>query len=330
VKKNIKQAFDAKIVGVGSCVPEKIVTNDMLAQIVDTDDKWIKKRTGISERHVVENETCTSMGVEATKNALKHAGVEANDVDLIVGTTVTADFFTPSMASLVQRGIGCDHAISFDISAGCTAFVYALSIAASMMQSMNLETAVVVASEVLSNKIDWTDRSTCVLFGDGAGAVVLKKSDISKIKYPLIDAIKDDNDVLYIGSKRTESPWSVNKANDDVGIYMNGNDVFAFATDAMGKTINQLAELMGDVKIDKIIPHQANSRIIRFAANSTDFDKEQFYLNVDIYANTSSATIPIAMREAHDSGWMKKGDHVALVGFGAGLTYGGIVIEWDI
>jgi len=323
-------SISATIVGVGSKLPEKIVTNEMLEQIVDTSDKWIKKRTGISERRICTTEDSNSLAVDATKMALESAKVDANDVDIIIGTTITGDYATPAIANFVQKAIGCEDSISFDIAAGCTAFIYALGIITSMMETMNLETGVIVSSEVLSGTLDWTDRSSCVLFGDGAGAVVVKRSDKNRIKFPLLHAIPDTEDVLYIKNAKNDNPWSKGMANDDISLYMNGNEVFAFAADAVEKTLKQLDEKMGDTKIDKIVPHQANSRIIRFAASNTDFELDQFYVNVDKCANTSSATIPIALCEANENGWLKKGDNVALVGFGAGLSYGGIVIEWAL
>jgi len=323
-------SISAKIIGVGSSVPKKVITNHMLEDIMDTTDEWIRKRTGIEERRLVTEETATSMAIDASKQAIEHAKVKADDIDIIIGTTISSDYATPSIASLVQKGIGCKQAVVMDIAAGCTGFIYALATMVSLMDTMDLETGVIVSSENLSGRMNWEDRSTCILFGDGAGAIVVKRSKENKIKHPILTGIIDENDVLYIKNKRQNNPWSENQDWDDISLSMNGNDVFAFAVDAVEKTIKKLQEMMGDEKIDKIIPHQANSRIIRFAASSTDYKKDQFYVNVDKYANTSSATIPIALKEANDSGWLKKGDNVALVGFGAGLTYGGIVVKWAI
>ena len=323
-------SISAKIIGVGSYIPEKIVDNHMLESLVDTSDEWIVKRTGISERRVITDETNTDMAIAAAKQAMDHAGVSAGEIGIIVGCTVTSDYATPSLASLVQRGIGCENVAAMDVAAGCTGFIYALTTLTAMMDTLNIDTGLLVAAENLSCRVDWTDRSNCILFGDGAGAVVVKRSDENHIKYPFLKAIPDTDDVLFIKNKRNDNPWSKNQANDDISLAMKGQDVFAFAVDAMEKAINYLKAAMGDAKIDKIVPHQANNRIIQFAARSTNFEKEQFYVNVDKYANTSSATIPIALKEAHDNGWLKKGDEVALVGFGAGLTYGGIVVKWAI
>lgn len=323
-------SIKASIIGVGNSLPKTIVTNKMLESMMDTTDEWIKKRTGIKERRIITDETATSMAIEASKEAIKSAKIEADDIDIIIGTTVTSDLLTPSVASLVQKGIGCDQSVAMDIGAGCTGFIYAIATMVALMDSLDLETGLIVSTEVLSNRINWDDRSTSILFGDGAGAIIIKKSEKNCIKLPILKAIIDENDVLVMANKRKDNPWSNTQENDDIALYMKGNDVFAFAVDAVEKTLKELQVKMGDEKIDKIVPHQANSRIIKFAAMNTDFDKKQFYVNVDKYANTSSATIPIALCEANNEGWLKKGDNVALVGFGAGLTYGGIIIEWAI
>ena len=322
-------SIKAKLVGVGSYLPEKVVTNAMLEDILDTTDQWIKKRTGIHERRVVTDETTTYMAIEASKAALENANVEPNDLDIIVGSTVTGDLATPSIASLVQKGIGCDNVAAMDVAAGCTGFIYAVSTAVALMDATQKDTALVVASENLSSRADWTDRGTSILFGDGAGAVVIKRSDKDMIHTPVLHAIPDTDDVLSIPNVRVNHPWTLSIANDDCLLKMDGKKVFAFAVDAVDKTLRELQE-KSSKPITKIIPHQANNRIIRFVAQSSDFEKEQFFVNVDKFANTSSATIPIAMAQAYHENWLEKGDVVALVGFGAGLSYGGIIIEWDL
>ena len=306
-----------------------VVTNTMLEDILDTSDEWIKKRTGISERRVVTDETTTTMAIEAAKSALECAKVDASDIDIIIGSTVTGDMATPAIASYVQRGLGCDNVAAMDVAAGCTGFIYALACAVAMLDTLNKDTALVVASENLSTRADWTDRSTCILFGDGAGAVVVQRNDKNCISHPVLHAIADTDDVLYIPNAKVDHPWSENLASGDCAIKMEGKKVFAFAVDAVEKTLNELVEL-SEKPITKIIPHQANNRIIRFVAQSSIFEKEQFFVNVDKLANTSSASIPLAMHQAHRENWLKKGDVVALVGFGAGLSYGGIIVEWDI
>lgn len=323
-------SINVKLIGIGSYVPSKVVTNKMLEGILDTTDEWITKRTGIKERRVVTDETTRSMAISASKDAINHAKVDAKDIDLIVGCTVTGDMATPSVASYVQRGLGCENVAAMDVGAGCTGFVYALTTAIAMLDTLNKDTALVVASENLSTRADWSDRGTCILFGDGAGAVVIKRSDKNCISNPVLHAIPDTDDVLYIPNARLNHPWSDNLAEDDCAIRMEGKKVFAFAVDVVEKTLNELSELSKDKPITKIIPHQANSRIIRFVAQSSSYDKDQFFVNVDKFANTSSASIPLAMHQAYRENWLKKGDVVALIGFGAGLSYGGITVEWSI
>lgn len=320
----------AKIVGVGRYLPEKVVSNHMLEEMVETTDKWIKKRTGIQERRVATVDNTTSMAIKAVKAALKSANTDPNDVGIILGTTVTADRATPSMASMVQKGIGCEKTIAMDLSAGCTGFVYALTTIISLMETCDVDTGIVVSSEYLTSRVDWTDRGTCILFGDGAGACVVKRCKKAHITQPILTAIPDKNDVLYINNKVMKNPWSEMEPVDDIYLKSDGREVFAFAVDAIEKVLAELIERCGKENIHKIIPHQANSRIISYAARVSGFDKEQFYVNIDRFANTSSATIPIALSEANENGWLKKGDKVALIGFGAGLTYGGIMVEWAI
>ncbi|MEX1378040.1 MAG: beta-ketoacyl-ACP synthase III [Eubacteriales bacterium] len=323
-------SINVKLIGVGSYVPEKVITNVMLEDILDTSDEWITKRTGIKERRVVTDETTTDMAIAAAKLAVENADIKPEDIDLIVGSTISGDMATPAIASYVQRGLGCENVAAMDVAAGCTGFIYAIATAVSLLDALGKDTAVVVASENLSSRTDWTDRSTCILFGDGAGAIVIKRSDKNYITHPVLHAIADTDDVLYIPNARVNHPWTESLAEDRCEIQMDGKKVFAFAVDVVEKTLNELAELSKDKPITKIIPHQANNRIIRFVANSSSFEKDQFFVNVDKFANTSSASIPIAMDQAYKENWLKKGDVVALVGFGAGLSYGGILVEWAI
>lgn len=322
--------ISTKIIGVGSYLPDTIVTNEMLESVVDTTDQWIRKRTGIHERRVATEDDATTMAVKAANKAIEHAGIDPNDLGIIIGTSVTQNLATPAIANIVQKEIGCEQAACMDLLAGCTGFVYALATLVSMMETLGVETGMIVSSEHLTGRVDWTDRSTCILFGDGAGAVIVQRSERNCIQHPYLNAIHDTDDVLKIPNKMCDNPWSEHLAQDDVMLQMDGKKVFAFAVDAVEKVLNILTERAGAQGIDKIVPHQANSRIIRFVAQNSQYDKEQFYLNIDRYANTSSATIPIALDEAHQKGWLKKGDNIALIGFGAGLTYGGILVEWAL
>jgi len=323
-------SIKTKITGVGSYLPEKVITNFMLEDVLDTSDEWITKRTGIKERRFVTEETTTTMAIEAAKKAVECSGIDPESIELIVGSTISGDVSSPSIASYVQRALGCANVPAMDVAAGCTGFIYAIATAVSLMDTLGKNNALVVASENLSARSDWTDRSSCILFGDGAGAVVIERSDKNMIYHPVLHAIPDTDDVLYVECAKCNHPWSDTIATEGTAIRMDGKKVFAFAVDAVEKTLNELTELCAEKPISKIILHQANNRIIRYAASSSSYDKKNFFVNVDKLANTSSASIPLAMDQAHRENWLKKGDVVALVGFGAGLSYGGIIVEWDI
>lgn len=323
-------SINVKLIGIGKYLPEKIVTNHMLEDILETTDSWIKKRTGIHERRVVTKDTTTTMAIKASREALVNSNVNAEDIDIIIGSTVTGDYATPAIASLVQRDLGCENVAAMDVAAGCTGFIYALATAIALLETLNKDTALIVASENLSSRADWTDRGTSILFGDGAAAIVIQKNKKNYITHPVLHAIADTDDVLYIKNKKLNNPWSKDLEENDVALKMDGKKVFAFAVDAVEKTIIELNELTKDKPINKFILHQANSRIIRYVAQTCRIDMEQFFVNVDTHANTSSASIPLAIHQAYSENWLKKGDVVALVGFGAGLSYGGIVVEWDI
>ena len=320
---------NVEIAGIGKCVPKTVVTNFDLEKIVDTSDEWIKKRTGISERHVVSDETAIDMAVEATKNALENAGINAKEIGLIVGCTITSEQITPAMASYVAKNIGVDCA-TMDISAGCTGFITALIAAASMMDTLGIEAAVVVASEALSKVTDWTDRSTCVLFGDGSGAVIIKKSDVQRMHCPVLGGKQDHDNVLYLNKDDRVTPFSGEVDTSVQYMRMDGREVFTYAVGAVEDMLRQMKQKCGDKPYTKIIPHQANEKIIDYVARSFDYDKKDYFINISEYGNTSSATIPIAMCDACEKGWLKKGDRVALVGFGSGLSCGGVVIDWTI
>lgn len=318
-----------KIVGIASSLPKRIVTNHDLEQLVDTSDAWITKRTGISTRRIASEESAVGMGQKAAALAIEQAGIDKNDIGLIVSSTLTCEYITPSMASLIQKELDIDCAC-MDISAGCTGFVYALITAASLMETLRLDTALVVASEALSNYVDWTDRATCVLIGDGAGAVVLRRSATPHICCPTLGGTPDREESLLIKRERRKTPFKRTGRIKKQYLRMKGQEVFAFATAAVEDTLHKLLKQCGDKPFTKVIPHQANEKIIDYVIRKMDMHREQFFLNIGEYANTSSASIPIAMRDAYEKGWLKKGDRVALVGFGAGLTSGGVVIDWAI
>jgi len=318
------------ITGIGKCVPEKVVTNDDLAQIVETSDEWISKRTGIRSRHVAVEETATGLAICAVKDALAMSGEKPEDVGVIVACTITGDELTPSLAGRVQKALEIPTCAAMDVSAGCTGFVYALVTAASLMDTLNQDVAIVVASELMTRYCDWTDRATCVLFGDGAGAVVLKRSEVAHLLHPILSATPDVDDVIVVKKENRDTPFTGAVESPRESIRMKGADVFTYAVGVMENTLDALSARCTDKPIDKIVPHQANEKIIDFVIRTKKFAREQFFVNIANYANTSSASIPIALCDALESGWLNAGDRVAIVGFGSGLTSGGAVIDWTI
>ena len=319
-----------EIAGVASCVPARVVTNFELEKLVDTSDEWISKRTGIKTRHIAVEETAVGMAAQASAEALAMSGVGKDDIGLIVACTVSGDNLTPAIASSVQRALDIPRCAAMDISAGCTGFIYALVTAASLMDTLGVNSAIVTASEVLSRYLDWTDRSTCVLFGDGAGAVVLTRSAEPHVFYPVLNAIPDTDDAIVIKKEARSTPFGLPVDGRMEYIRMKGSEVFTYASGVMEDTLRRLLELCGDKPYTKIIPHQANEKIIDYVMRTMRLDREQFFVNISEYANTSSATIPIAMADAYRAGWLRQGDRVALVGFGSGLTSGGVVIDWTM
>lgn len=318
------------IAGIGKCVPEKVVTNTELESLVDTSDEWISKRTGIRSRHVVVEETATGMATAAARDALNMSGLKPEEIGVIVACTITGDDLTPSLAGSVQKALGIPLCAAMDVSAGCTGFVYALVSAASLMDTLGKDAAIVVASEVMSKYADWTDRSTCVLFGDGAGALVLKRSEIAHLLHPILEAVPDKDDVIVVKKEARSTPFTGEYDVQRESIRMKGADVFTYAVGVMESTLCRLAEQCGEQPFTKVVPHQANEKIIDFVVRSMHMPREQFFVNIATYANTSSASIPIALCDAWESGWLNAGDRVAIVGFGSGLTSGGAVIDWTI
>lgn len=320
-----------KIKGIGAYTPPLIVTNDDLSKLVDTNNEWIKTRTGISERRITEGEDTSELAIKAVKKALDRSQLKGEDIDLIIVATVTPDNYTPSVSCLVQKEIGAKRAIAFDINAACTGFVFALNIASTMMKnSSEIKNALVIGSETLSKIVNWEDRSTCVLFGDGSGAIVLSKDEYeSKDLYFYIKSVGEKGDCLYIGAENVDNPFVENKIEKYKKISMKGGEVFKFATSVMCKAINKVVEEsnISIDDIDYIIPHQANYRIIEYASRKVNVPIDKFYINLERYGNTSSASIPIALDEMVERGLLKEGMKIIIVGFGGGLTYGSALIE---
>ena len=323
----------AGILGLGSYVPERILTNADLEKIVDTSDEWIFSRTGIKQRHVADEATATSdIAAGAAKRALAHAGIKAEELDLIIVATATPDMFFPSTACLVQEKIGATHAAAFDLAAGCSGFVYGLTVATQFIQAGLYQRVLVIGAETLSKILDWTDRNTCVLFGDGAGAAVLQPTgpDSGILAWNL-GADGSGRDVLTILAGGSEMPITHQAIDEKLHLAkMNGQEVFIFAmrkvpaiTEQVLAAINLCVE-----DVDLFVPHQANSHIIEAVARRLGLDPEKVMMNLDHYGNVAAASVPLALYEARQTGRVKPGDLIVLAGFGAGLTWGAIVIRW--
>ncbi len=322
------------ILGIGHYVPEKILTNFDLEKMVDTSDEWITERTGIKQRHIAAAEEATSdLALNAGRKALADAGVKAEELDLIIVATASPDHAFPSTACLVQDRIGAVNAAAFDLSAGCSGFVYSLGVASQMIKTGLYKKALIIGAETLSRIMNWKDRNTCVLFGDGAGAAVIGEVEDG---YGVlgIDLGADGSGGKYLyqpagGSRKPASQETIDGYEHT--IHMNGPEVFKFAIQIMGKTAKTALKNAGmkPEELDMLFPHQANLRIISSAAKRLKMPMEKVWVNVDKYANTSAASIPIALCEAQEAGVLKKGDNILLVGFGAGLTWSAIVLKWS-
>ncbi len=323
------------IAGVGSYVPERVLTNDELSKMVDTNDEWIRTRSGIRERHIAaENEATSDLAVQAAQRALADAKVDAKEIDLLIVATCTPDMPLPSTACIVQHRLGIPpHATCFDIVAACSGFLYALEIAYGQLLTNRYKRALIIGAEKLSAFTDWTDRGTCVLFGDGSGAAVLTKVDQTGIGILGSDLGADGEfvDNLYVPAGGSRCPAN-NKSVGDRGhfIKMNGREVFKSAVRVMEQVSREMLEQhkLSPDQINLVIPHQANIRIIEALAGNLGIPMERVCVNLDRYGNTSSATIPLALDEARKSGRIKPGDLTLMVAFGAGLTYGAALVRW--
>lgn len=323
----------SKILGTGSAIAENKVSNFDLEKIVETSDEWIKSRTGICSRYFAKAETATSdLAAQAAKKALEAAGLNAEDIDLIIVGTVTPDMGFPSTACLVQDKIGATKAAAFDLEAACSGFVYGLTVAHQFIATGFYKHILVIGAETLSRILDMKDRNTCVLFGDGAGAVVLGPSDDESglLSFDL-GADGAGGKFLYLPAGGSQMPATENTVKDRLHyVKMEGSDVFKFAVRAMGSSAMKALESanlkLADVKY--MVPHQANIRIIQAAAKKLELPLERVKVNLDAYGNMSAASIPVALDEAVREGSIQKGDHVVMVGFGGGLTWASCVMKW--
>ena len=319
----------ARVTGWGKYLPENVVTNKDLEEKVNTSDTWIQTRTGIKERRLAaDDEAASGMAVKAAQDALRVAGLRSEQLDLVIVATVTPEMIFPSCASLVQHAIGAKNAAAFDLNAACTGFVYAAATASQFIGTGMFKKILVVGSEVYSRILDWSDRDTCVLFGDGAGAVVLEAGS------------KPPGFLSFVLGSNGARPELLNllglcgNPNDPDKnrhyITMNGSEIYKFAVRTMAKASKQVLSKAGltidDLKL--VIPHQANKRIIQAVAKSLGVQKDKVFMNVEKYGNTSAASVPIALCEAVEEGRLDANDYVALVGFGAGLSWGAAVLQW--
>ncbi len=329
----IQPARDVHIVGVGSCTPDRVLTNKDLEKIVDTSDEWITSRTGIKERRITDPDTPASvLATEAARRALKDAGIEGSTLDQIIVGTVTGDRPFPSTACLLQDRLGATSAYAFDISAACSGFLYALSLGRTQILAGVADTVLVVGVETLSKIVDWTDRNTCVLFGDAAGAVVLRSTGepggILATKLHSDGSLTNLLEMPGGGSLNPSSHESVDRRLHY--IRMSGNDVFKYAVRAMESVACEALDAAGlkPEELDLLVPHQANYRIIDATARRLGLSMDKVFVNLDRYGNTSSASIPLALDEAKRTGRLKPGDLVEMVTFGGGFTWAAAVVRW--
>ena len=323
----------AHIVGWGKAVPQRVMTNGDLRAFVDTSDEWIRERTGIGARRVAgEGESTRTLATGAAMQALEVAGVNPAALDLIIVATATPDHAFPSTASLVQDALGADRAGAYDLSAACSGFVYALSMGADAIRAGSANTVLVIGAETLSRVVNWKDRNTCVLFGDGAGAVVLAGSEQpGGVLSSILRSDGSGGDLLIIPSGGSAQPLTAEAlASADNTIRMNGREVYKFATRVMDRTVRELMNKVGwtSEQIDLFVPHQANIRIIESAAKSLGIPMEKVFTNLEQYGNTSAASIPLAIAEAAEQGRLRPNDKIVMIGFGAGLTWAAAAVTW--
>lgn len=322
-----------KIIGTGSYLPEKILTNLDLEKIVDTTDEWISTRTGIKERRITDENTAVSdLMTEASKKAIEMANIPLSEIDGIIAGTITPDMMFPATACIIQKNLGIKNKFAFDLSAGCSGFIYALEVANNFIKSGNYKNLLVIGGETLTKITNWSDRNTCVLFGDGAGAVVVTEStDDSGVLSSMIGAAGEYGDLLYQPAGGSRMPASKETIEKNLHtVVMQGSEVFQHAVRSMqsaGEEVIKAAGITSD-DIDIFIPHQANIRILQSTAKRLKIPIEKVYINIDKYANTSAGTLPIALDQAVRSNEIKKGDIILFDVFGAGLTWGAAIVRW--
>ena len=318
-----------RICGTGSALPRRVVKNEDLSKIMDTSDEWIKSRTGIAARHMAVEETLTSLAAKASMQALKEAGILAEELDMILAGTLSADKLLPSLACELQRELGASKAVAFDINAACSGFLFALQTADVYMKAGQYRNILIVGGEILSKLMDWNDRSTCVLFGDGAGAAVVRPDEECGILGSIQGSDGARGDVLSCDGRKINNPYVTNGTEPSY-VSMNGQEVYKFAVRTVPKAITQAVEKAGLTveDIDLFVLHQANIRIIESVARRLKVPMEKFPTNLAECGNISAGSVPVLLDDVNRRGLLHRGDKVVLAGFGAGLTWGASVLTW--
>jgi 3-oxoacyl-(acyl-carrier-protein) synthase III len=323
----------AAIIGTGNYLPDQRMTNDDLTKLVDTSDEWISSRTGIRERRISTGETTSDLAYKASVRALEKAGMDAKELDLIICATITPDSFMPSVACMVQERLGARKAAAFDLTAACTGLIYGMAVAASFIESGMYRTILVIGAETLSKTLDWSDRSTCVLFGDGAGAMILSATESDNgIMSVTLQSDGSRQDYLCLPAISLVNPF-VKREQDTFTplLTMKGQEVFKFAVRSITDLIHTVFQKtgLGEEDIKYIVTHQANQRIIEMAAKTLKISVDKFFINLDRCGNTSAASIGIALDEMVQRNMLQAGDNIILVGFGGGMTSGAILVRWS-
>ncbi|MDD3279288.1 MAG: ketoacyl-ACP synthase III [Lachnospiraceae bacterium] len=317
-----------RICGTGSYTPNMVWDNDKLAEMVETNDAWIRERTGVARRHIAKDETASFMAVKAAQEAIKNAGIDPEAVDLIIAATISSEVIMPSLSCMVQARLGADKAFCFDLNAACTGFLFALNTAQAYLSLGIYKTAIVIGTECLSNLVDWQDRGTCILFGDGAGAVVIRAEE--QTLYSQVSHSDGEKGQVLTCQSRNQRKLELCPKAEETYIRMDGGAVFKFAVSKVPEVIHELMNQPenAEVEVDYYLLHQANERIVRSVAKRLKEPLEKFPMNMEEYGNTSSASIPILLDEMNKKGMLKRGQKLVLSGFGGGLSYGASLLTW--
>ncbi|MDU4891489.1 MAG: beta-ketoacyl-ACP synthase III [Clostridium sp.] len=321
----------SRILGTGSYMPSNVMSNKAIEALVDTSDEWIRERTGIVERRISQGETTSDLATKAAIEALKDSNVTAKEIDLIIVATVSADSIIPSAACKVQKNIGADNAMAFDINAACSGFIFALDMANNYIAAGRATKALVIGAEVLSKITDWKDRNTCVLFGDGAGAVVLSEDKEKHINYVNCKSVGEKWESLTCEGSPLNNPYVDCGDIHDGKLKMNGKDIYKFAVKTMDEEFNRILNesKLKKENIDFILPHQANMRMLESFSKKVEIPLDRFIINLQHVGNTSGASIPVALDEANKAGILSSGSNLVIIGFGGGLTYGSTLLKWN-